>query len=95
MLLFNFHQNCGITLKGRDFGKQKWRKISNISIIFFSGRIKELILYGGGNGIEINKKITERRSGDPAILVASFDKMKKDLGWSPEYTDIEKIIQTA
>lgn len=37
----------------------------------------------------------ERRQGDPAILVASSLKAKEILGWSPEYKDIEKIIETA
>lgn len=46
-------------------------------------------------GIEIKKEFTGRRSGDPAILIASSDKIKKALGWNPEYTDISKIIQTA
>lgn len=46
-------------------------------------------------GIEIKKEFAERRSGDPAILIASPDKIKKDLGWNPMYKDISKIIQTA
>lgn len=36
-----------------------------------------------------------RRSGDPAILVASSQKIQKELGWKPKYRDIESIIQTA
>jgi UDP-glucose 4-epimerase len=36
-----------------------------------------------------------RRPGDPAILVASSDKIKRELGWTPKYEDLEKIIQTA
>lgn len=39
--------------------------------------------------------ITSRRSGDPAILISSSQKAKKDLGWTPMFTDIEKIIETA
>lgn len=45
--------------------------------------------------IKINKEIADRRSGDPAILIASSDKIKKDLGWKPKYTDVNEIIQTA
>ena len=37
----------------------------------------------------------ERRQGYPAILVAFSLKAKEILGWSPEYKDIEKIIETA
>ena len=44
-----------------------------------------------------NFKIEEknRRKGDPPVLVSSFDKIKKELGWVPEITDIDEIIQTA
>ena len=36
-----------------------------------------------------------RRPGDPAILVASSEKIKCELGWTPAYDHLEKIIQTA
>jgi len=38
---------------------------------------------------------TERRSGDPAILVASSDKIREDLGWEPHFQQLETIINTA
>lgn len=37
-------------------------------------------------GIRINKEISARRPGDPAILVASSDRIRKELGWQPRYT---------
>lgn len=43
-------------------------------------------------GRKIPVKEVGRRSGDPAILIASSDKIKKDLGWKPKYTDLEEII---
>ncbi len=36
-----------------------------------------------------------RRPGDPAALVASQDKIRAELGWSPAHSDIEDIIETA
>ena len=36
-----------------------------------------------------------RRPGDPAELVASQDKIRAELGWSPAHPDIEDIIETA
>ncbi len=36
-----------------------------------------------------------RRPGDPAVLVASSEKIKRQLGWAPAYDNLEKIIQTA
>lgn len=32
----------------------------------------------------VNYKVSERRKGDPAMLIASNDKAKKILGWSPK-----------
>jgi UDP-glucose 4-epimerase len=37
----------------------------------------------------------ERRPGDPAVLVASSDKIKTELGWRPKYTELDQIIASA
>lgn len=36
-----------------------------------------------------------RRAGDPAVLVASSERARRDLGWTPHFTDIAGIIDTA
>jgi UDP-glucose 4-epimerase len=36
-----------------------------------------------------------RRPGDPAILVASSEKVQKELDWKPAHTNLEQIIQSA
>jgi UDP-glucose 4-epimerase len=36
-----------------------------------------------------------RRPGDPAVLVASSDRICRLLGWRPRYTDVESIIASA
>lgn len=46
-------------------------------------------------GKEIPVKVGPRRAGDPAVLVASPQKAKKILGWTPEYTTIETIFSSA
>ncbi|MFV0421369.1 UDP-glucose 4-epimerase GalE [Oleidesulfovibrio sp.] len=46
-------------------------------------------------GKEIPYAVEGRRAGDPAILVADAGRAKTELGWQPEYTDVEKIIETA
>lgn len=46
-------------------------------------------------GHEIPAEIAERRAGDPAVLIASSEKAKNELGWKPEYTNVETIIKTA
>lgn len=43
----------------------------------------------------IPAKVVQRREGDPAILVASADKAKSELQWTPQYTDLQSIIQSA
>lgn len=46
-------------------------------------------------GHEIPEVMSERRAGDPAVLVASSEKIKRVLGWKPKYDSLETIIQTA
>ncbi|MBU1117950.1 UDP-glucose 4-epimerase GalE [Patescibacteria group bacterium] len=65
---------------------------------------------GNGKGFSVRevidavKKVTgkdfevvesERRAGDPPILIAASDKIRGELGWEPKYTDIETIVATA
>lgn len=37
----------------------------------------------------------ERRSGDPARLVASSDQIRHELGWEPQYPDLATMVETA
>jgi UDP-glucose 4-epimerase len=45
-------------------------------------------------GKKLNIQISPRRFGDPAAIYANASKAKEILGWKPEYSDIETIIQT-
>ncbi len=36
-----------------------------------------------------------RRPGDPAVLVASSEKIKSELGWKPQYADLDTIVGSA
>ncbi|MGC2163066.1 MAG: UDP-glucose 4-epimerase GalE [Silvibacterium sp.] len=36
-----------------------------------------------------------RRPGDPAVLIASSEKIGKELGWTPEYTQLDDILSSA
>jgi UDP-glucose 4-epimerase len=36
-----------------------------------------------------------RRPGDPAVLIASSEKIGKELGWKPEYSKLDDIIASA
>lgn len=46
-------------------------------------------------GRDIPAVVGDRRPGDPAMLVAASDKIRKELGWSPDYPDLQAIIRTA
>ena len=58
--------------------------------------VKEMIVAAEKvTGQKIKTVIGKRRAGDPAVLIASAEKAKKILGWTPKFTDIEEIIKTA
>ena len=46
-------------------------------------------------GLPIPAIEDDRRPGDPAVLVAGSDRIKKELGWRPKFENLETIIQTA
>lgn len=46
-------------------------------------------------GREIPTKVVARRPGDPAVLVASSELIKKDLDWFPKYQDLRTIVSSA
>jgi UDP-glucose 4-epimerase len=75
-----------------------------------SSRDKVIYNLGNGKGFSVREVITiarevtghaipaiesPRRPGDPAILVASSDKIQKELHWKPQFPDIKKIIASA
>jgi len=65
---------------------------------------------GNGSGYSVRELVTEaervtqgeisliiagRRVGDPAILISDSQKIKNELGWQPEYSDINTILETS
>jgi UDP-glucose 4-epimerase len=73
-----------------------------------SSRIYNLGCGGGGytvnevietaravTGREISVRVGARRAGDPAVLVASPEKIKRELGWKPVMQDLKVIIESA
>jgi UDP-glucose-4-epimerase GalE len=46
-------------------------------------------------GEPIPSKIVERRPGDPAELIGSSEKAVKELGWKPQFPNLDTIIETA
>ncbi len=65
---------------------------------------------GNGQGfsvrqmIDVARKVTgrnipvveaPRRDGDPAVLIASSAKIRRELGWQPKFADLESIVESA
>jgi UDP-glucose 4-epimerase len=46
-------------------------------------------------GHPIPAQVGPRRAGDPATLIASSDKIKRELGWKPQYPDLRTIVEHA
>ncbi|HAG09513.1 MAG TPA: UDP-glucose 4-epimerase GalE, partial [Desulfotomaculum sp.] len=74
------------------------------------GAVPSVYNLGNGNGYSVlevvqatekvvrsplSKVFTRRRDGDPAVLVAGAEKIKKGLHWKPCYSDLQTIIETA
>lgn len=89
-----------------DLAQAHWLSLEKLR----QGRASSIYNLGNGHGfsvkevIEATRKVTgqtiraeiaERRAGDPSVLVASSEKIKQELNWQPQYTDLEKIIETA
>ncbi|MBI4333602.1 MAG: UDP-glucose 4-epimerase GalE [Chloroflexi bacterium] len=65
---------------------------------------------GNGNGFSVKEvigvcrkvsghplpvEVHPRRAGDPPVLVASAEKIRRELGWRPDYPGLEDIVRTA
>jgi UDP-glucose 4-epimerase len=46
-------------------------------------------------GHPIPAEVTERRPGDPAVLIAGSETIREELGWTPQYPALRDIIETA
>jgi len=62
------------------------RGFSNLDVI----KTVELV-----TGKEVPFSFAPRRTGDPAVLIASSELAKTELGWQPQYQDLEAIIESA
>ncbi|MCC7107104.1 MAG: UDP-glucose 4-epimerase GalE [Chloroflexi bacterium] len=46
-------------------------------------------------GRDIPVQVGARRAGDPAVLVASSERIRRELGWRPERQDLGVIVESA
>jgi UDP-glucose 4-epimerase len=47
------------------------------------------------SGVDFPVKLSPRRPGDPAAIVAKADRIRAELGWTPKHDDLEGIIAQA
>jgi UDP-glucose 4-epimerase len=46
-------------------------------------------------GRPVPYEVRGRRAGDPAVLIASSERIHRDLGWTPRFRDLETIVSSA
>ena len=46
-------------------------------------------------GKRLERRMSPRRSGDPATLYASSEKIRSELGWNPQYIQLDDIVRDA
>lgn len=71
---------------GEAFNVGNSRGYSNLEVVQTAERI---------TGRKIPHKLSPRRPGDPAVLVASNEKLKRMLGWEAQHSSLEEILQSA
>jgi len=47
------------------------------------------------SGVDFAVEVGPRRAGDPVELVADASKLRRQLGWTPRYSDLDTIVRTA
>jgi UDP-glucose 4-epimerase len=73
-------------LGARQFNMGNGAGYSNLKVVEAARRV---------TGCEIPVVPSPRRSGDPARLVASSERIRAELGWTPRYPDLETMVATA
>ncbi len=47
------------------------------------------------SGVDFDVRLSPRRPGDPASIVAGSDRIRRELGWLPEHDDLDRIVAQA
>jgi UDP-glucose 4-epimerase len=47
------------------------------------------------SGVDFEVRLSPRRAGDPAALIAQADRVRELLGWQPRYQNLELIVEQA
>jgi UDP-glucose 4-epimerase len=59
-----------------------------------SSVLEVIDVIGRVTGLDVTPQFVERRPGDPARVVASVDRIAKDLGWTSKF-DLEQMVSSA
>jgi len=73
-------------VQGEAFNVGTTSGYSNLQVVQAAERV---------TGRKVPHKLSPRRPGDPAVLVASNEKLKRMLGWEPKHSSLETILQSA
>ena len=46
-------------------------------------------------GLQLTERVTARRAGDPAVLVASSERARRDLDWAPRRPELDEMVDDA
>jgi len=74
------------SLSGRVYNLGNGEGYSNFEVVDKAKKVSD---------VDIPIKMSPRRKGDPAVLVASSNLAKKELGWKPDFPDLKSIIESA
>jgi UDP-glucose 4-epimerase len=71
---------------GEAFNAGSGRGYSNLEVLKAAAEV---------TGRPVPSKVSPRRAGDPAVLVASNEKLRKMLGWETKHSSIGEILKSA
>lgn len=79
-------ENLKKTNKSNSFNLGTGKGYSNLEVL---AEVKKI------SGVNFTVKVVGRRLGDPPIIYADNKKAKRELNFTPKYSDLETIIKTA
>ena len=85
-----------LELKRDKFGLNFLSYYIDEQYIIFGYSVQEILdAAHRATGKEIPTAHGPRRDGDPAKLFANSEKVQSELGWKPQWTDVDAVIATA
>src|SRR5437899_2581554 len=73
----------------------RWLVFSSTAAVYGESAKQPIEVARSVSGRDIRVRIGPRRPGDPAVLVASSQRIMRDLGWRPRLQDLREIVRSA